>query len=491
MPRSFLVKQQKSQEIEEALINSRGMEQADQPTRLPPPLLKFPRATTPLKSSAPQYASAFPGVPVRVGRIHVPKDADTKSDSVEYSFRECSGHSDDLKEDWIGYTRSLFHPMCRDLREFFYTDPYSSMGYRNSPYREYVAYPDVMRMFPASRMLAERAQNLEMFYSANDPRFSPQHMRETAIIPPLDAALSMQEVIPEIVKKEPGMENDNEKNGRIKPEMSDTKSDETKTSAGQEVSKATMTTDANGSDVAKKPTSSASRKYRYTCDVCLKSFSRSNTLITHKRIHTGDKPFNCDQCGRAFRQPGNLTRHKLTHTTVKPYVCPQCNKAFNRASNLHTHMRTHTNYKPFVCDFCKKGFHQKIDMKIHRYTHTGEKPHKCQKCGRGFKQLTHLTYHMRTHAETRLYKCTICGKGFNQKGNLQAHIYGHTGERPFKCEICGKGFTLASTLNTHKRTHAMKKPFECQVCGKSFYQKNALKTHYISSHPFANGVSLL
>ena len=232
-------------------------------------------------------------------------------------------------------------------------------------------------------------------------------------------------------------------------------------------------------------------KSKHVCDECGRSFTRSSTLITHKRIHTGDKPYVCQQCGRAFRQLGNLSRHQLTHTTSKPYICQQCNKAFNRASNLHTHMRTHSDYKPFSCDFCGKRFHQKVDMKIHRYTHTGEKPHKCLKCGRGFKQLTHLTYHMRTHSDVRMYKCEFCGKGFNQKGNLKAHVYRHTGERPFKCDICGKGFTLASTLNTHKRTHAPHKPFQCQYCEKAFYQKNALKSHYIASHPFTGGISLL
>ncbi|KAH9496632.1 hypothetical protein Btru_009883 [Bulinus truncatus] len=78
------------------------------------------------------------------------------------------------------------------------------------------------------------------------------------------------------------------------------------------------------------PVSKSQLVKKYKCEVCHKAFSRSNTLLTHKRIHTGDKPFICDICGRAFRQPGNLTRHRLTHSPYKPFVCPVCRKAFNR-----------------------------------------------------------------------------------------------------------------------------------------------------------------
>ena len=252
-----------------------------------------------------------------------------------------------------------------------------------------------------------------------------------------------------------------------------------------------ITSTCNETFVLENLTSELCEERKHQCEVCGRAFSRSNTLTTHRRIHTGDRPFPCNLCGKAFRQLGNLTRHKLTHSNFKPHECPKCSKSFTRTSNLNTHLQAHTNYKPYVNEICGKGFHQKVDMKIHRCTHTGEKPHKCGKCGRGFKQLTHLKYHMRTHSDVRLFNCQQCGKGFNQKGNLQAHVYGHNGNRPYRCDICGKAFTLTSTLNTHRRTHAPDKPFKCEFCDKGFYQKNALKTHYISSHPYTDGVCLL
>ena len=58
---------------------------------------------------------------------------------------------------------------------------------------------------------------------------------------------------------------------------------------------------------------------------------------THKKYHTGDKPFKFYQCDKVFSRSDSLTQHKRSHTGEKPFKCDPCDEALSKSGNLTQH----------------------------------------------------------------------------------------------------------------------------------------------------------
>ena len=211
------------------------------------------------------------------------------------------------------------------------------------------------------------------------------------------------------------------------------------------------------------------------CDVCSNSTVKPSDFVRHNRKHTGEKLYNCDVCNYSTTGSTLLAENQVRE---KPYKCNVCSYSTFSSRDLVTHKRIHTGDKLHKCDVCSYSSVRSRDLVMHKRKHTLEKPYKCDVCSYSTTRSTLLAEHQAKHTGEKPYKCDVCSFRTVRFSNLVVHIRRkHTGEKPYKCDVCSYCTVRSSELATHKRKHTGEKPYKCDVCNFSTNWSRSLKAY--------------
>ncbi|KAK5640597.1 hypothetical protein RI129_011408 [Pyrocoelia pectoralis] len=166
------------------------------------------------------------------------------------------------------------------------------------------------------------------------------------------------------------------------------------------------------------------------CEDCGKVYRDASCFENHKKTHLPNyvrEKFTCSVCQTQFLCMKTYKQHVTAHVTgpKAKYICDICGMSITSRDSLRTHLRSHTGEKPFNCDVCDKAFSAKRFLRTHLLVHTKEKPYSCDYCKQRFSQRSSLTTHLRRHTGERPYECNICNKCFISKTLLVSHMKTH------------------------------------------------------------------
>lgn len=129
--------------------------------------------------------------------------------------------------------------------------------------------------------------------------------------------------------------------------------------------------------------------------MCPQKFVQKVNLITHVKVHTGDRPYACEECGKSFVGKYQLLRHQMHHLDVRTFKCDTCGKMYKSENDLKMHNMVHFEQRPYVCTHCGKSFLSTSKLRQHYNIHTGARPYKCKYCIKDFTNYPNWMKHVR------------------------------------------------------------------------------------------------
>ena len=138
----------------------------------------------------------------------------------------------------------------------------------------------------------------------------------------------------------------------------------------------------------------------FSCDKCKYKTTNKSYLATHKRKHTGDRPFGCSECPKRFTRK-TLAKYHLVKghmETQEPssFFCPVCNISCVSEKALARHIGTY--------DIAE-----------------GEPSFQCNECNHHLKCEDSLTRHMKYNHPTKPFNCNSCNVESQTMGGLRKH----------------------------------------------------------------------
>lgn len=163
----------------------------------------------------------------------------------------------------------------------------------------------------------------------------------------------------------------------------------------------------------------------FACCICEKKSKSFMCYADHLlSVHCGKK-FSCPYCRRVFREKDNLYyQHIRSHQDLlNPYMCDFCGETFRKKMHINSHRRIHTGEKPFICEVetCKKAFRSSSALLQHKWVHN---PNHfiCDFCGRKFKKPSLLNNHRQVHLVDFLYPCIYCPEKYSRLWKYKQHL---------------------------------------------------------------------